>query len=220
MVTEFFSMLGELKIVAFAAGGAYLLHLILRRGLEQKKLHNVSYVLDHEDQIRTAYIPLMLAFFPIVEEGVFRLPLILFFDGFSILACISLSLSALVFGSLHVFSSQLTYLDLIHTPTEKIDDIQLPPAIEAQRKMAKMVLLTTMGAASGFLALRTQTIFWPVLLHAGWNVFFPVLGPPLLFILTPIVYLLSLTISLVSVPVVMFLRFIYTVFFKSPPEEN
>lgn len=122
-------------------------------------------------------LPTLLLGGPALEEIVFRLPLILFFQDLNAAAWYTIGISSIIFGMTHHKIGVRTADKILNTDTvrEHMKVLSSKDQRQAQRfvqigmKMQVVLQTTLLGVIFGFFAVETQSILIPFIMHVVWN---------------------------------------------------
>jgi membrane protease YdiL (CAAX protease family) len=169
--------------VASLAGLVWVYMYIIKRYLKDK-LSSVEYVTKNQFWLSWIYAtPAIALFAPLVEELIFRMPLILLFDTNSAGKQWAIIGSSLIFGCIHLYGNKITMLDFIGREP-KSDDLKTEIneiVIENSgwkilaRKIWNAVATFGLGIALAHYAIESQSIWVAIGIHAAWNLFMPIL---------------------------------------------
>lgn len=109
---------------------------------------------------------------PLIEELIFRVPLLMGFAGFNYWTWPAIIVSAAIFGWVH-YDSRIMRRCEAFIWRKKMEE--LPPQVfYGNAGRIKVVVCFLLGIFLGWLAVNTQNIFWSIIVHSGYNLFFAV----------------------------------------------
>lgn len=121
---------------------------------------------------------------PLIEELIFRAPLLVGFSNFTVWTWLAIVGSAGVFGWLH-YDSKILRKWQAFISRKKIEELP-DPQFYGAKGIIRGIQVFLLGIFLGWLTISTQNIFWSVIAHIGFNlwgimggwliVFLPIIG--------------------------------------------
>lgn len=130
-------------------------------------------------------IPTINIFAPILEELIFRTPLIILFSNINSSAWIGIFVSALAFASIHYFGNQIKLFEVLAAKESgqiktdnSLEGITETEKIQAQqmkiRRLSHVVCTFPLGILTGYYGIKYQSIWLSVGIHSAWNLLMPI----------------------------------------------
>jgi len=130
---------------------------------------------------------------PIMEELIFRAPLIVVFSKLSGYAYLGLGLFGILFAVTHYFIPDLYFCDFDNALKRSKDlkgfGRELDQEIKNNRKIIrririlKVVLTFVLGVISGYFGIKYQSIYVSAGIHIGWNLLLPIIAGILTYLM-------------------------------------
>lgn len=172
-IKEFLPQL--LPILGIAAATFIYLRIMRRRYRERMK--SIKWIAENKWKLEFLLrSPSGFVWVPIVEELIFRAPIIICFGFLSFSAWAAIVGSALAFGLTHYSGKKLTLTEVLEIVKNgkclTIDQVVKDKKTMLNwRRWSQIILAASMSIISGWLGIKHQSIWLSVGIHAAFNIF-------------------------------------------------
>jgi membrane protease YdiL (CAAX protease family) len=192
-----------LALLCGALIGFLCLRIVSRKGRE--KFNDVDWCRQNKWKlVFFCAVPMIGAIAPVIEETLFRAPLIILFSALMPAAWATIVLSSLLFSVLHVGGLPPYLLGQKVFENEKSAGKKVAEATEGAGaenrgmvigyRITRTIFAFSLGLVAGWLGVKYQSIYPCLIVHAGWNLFCLSGLNALLMVLLLVVIMLPVTI--------------------------
>jgi len=148
-----------------------------------ERLNSLEWLAKNKRKSTLISMPVFVIMVPAVEELIFRFPLVILFDTVSDLgAWYGIFISSGLFAFIHIFIPQVVTPDIL-TAYERGECISDDVKEESKRirkknkkhvniqRLSRIVFSFLLGLLAGYFAIKYQSIWVALGIHAGWNLF-------------------------------------------------
>jgi len=177
-------MFGKDVLFLSLLGGVLIALLALRivpRKIGVEKFNDVGWVRKNKWKIIFFLsFPVVVIVGPVLEETIFRAPLIIFFGSLTPMAWVGVIVSSLLFALSHAYNlpslllSEKIFRDKGVNESEKVAQVveNIKKENKSEIKAYRIVLIIVtfvLGMVAGWLGVKYQSIYPCLILHVGWN---------------------------------------------------